>query len=109
MRLRVAVAASMFAALVVFAIPAIAPGQVQHAPNQSNNLTINASPNPIIAGEGVLIYGRLQGPNAGGQLIHLYRHIGGRPGYSPVGTTTTYPNRFYEFTWGAGVVYTNRD
>ena len=109
MRLRVAVAASMFAALVVFAIPAIAPGQVQHAPNQSNNLTINASPNPIIAGEGVLIYGRLQGPNAGGQLIHLYRHIGGRPGYSPVGTTTTFPNGFYEFTRGAGVVYTNRD
>ncbi len=109
MRLRFAVAASTFAALVAVAIPTIAPAQVRHAPNQNNNLTINASPNPIIAGEGVLIYGRLQGPNAGGQLIRLYRHLGGRPGYSPVGTTTTFPNGFYEFTRAAGVVYTNRD
>jgi hypothetical protein len=57
----------------------------------------------------VLIYGRLQGPNAGGQTIRLYRHIPGSPGYSPVGTTTTFPDGFYEFTRAAGVVYTNRD
>lgn len=107
MRLRMAVVASMFAALVAVAIPAIAPAQVQHAPNQA--LSINASPNPIIGGEGVLIYGRLQGPSPGGQTIRLYRHLGGRPGYSPVGTTTTFPNGFYEFTRAAGVVYTNRD
>jgi hypothetical protein len=109
MRLRIVVVAAMFAALAAVAIPAIAPAQVRHAPNQGNNLTINASPNPIIAGEGVLIYGQLQGPNPGGRTIRLYRHLGGRPGYSPVGTTTTFPNGFYEFTRAAGVVYTNRD
>jgi hypothetical protein len=109
MRLRIAVAASMFAALVAVAVPAIAPAQVQHPPNQSNNLTINVSPNPIIAGEGVLIYGRLQGLNSGGQRILLYRHLGGQPGYVPVGATTTFPNGYYEFTRAAGIVYTNRD
>jgi hypothetical protein len=109
MRLRIAVAASMFAALVAIGIPTIAPAQVLHAPNQNVNLTINATPNPIIAGEGVLIYGRLQGSNAGGQTIRLYRHLPGRPGYTPAGTTTTFPNGFFEFTRAAGVVYTNRD
>jgi hypothetical protein len=109
MRLRIAVAASMFAALVAIGIPTTAPARVLHAPNQNVNLTINASPNPIIAGEGVLIYGRLQGPNAGGQTIRLYAHVPGRPDFSPVGTTTTFPDGFYEFTRAAGVVYTNRD
>ncbi len=109
MRLRIAVAASTFAALVAIGIPTIAHAQVLHAPRQNVNLTINASPNPIIGGEGVLIYGRLQGSNAGGQTIQLYRHLPGMPGYSPAGTTTTFPGGFYVFTRAAGVVYTNRD
>jgi hypothetical protein len=109
MRLRIAVAASMFAALLAVAIPRTAPAQDQRAPNHNDSLTINAFPNPIIGGEGVLIYGRLQGPNAGGQTIRLYAHLGGRPGYLPVGRTTTFPNGFYEFTRAQGLVYTNRD
>jgi hypothetical protein len=56
-----------------------------------------------------LIYGRLQGSNAGGQTIRLYAHVPGRPGYSSVGRTTTFPDGFYEFTRPAGVVFTNRD
>jgi hypothetical protein len=58
MRLRTTVAASMFAALLAVAIPTSAPAQVQRTPNQNDSLTINAFPNPIIAGEGALIYGR---------------------------------------------------
>jgi hypothetical protein len=110
MRLRVAVAASLVAALMAVAMPAIAPAQVQHAPRHNDELTINAVPNPIIAGEGVLIYGRLQGPGAGGQTIRLFHHLaGGRRGYSLIGTTTTFANGYYEFVRATGVVYTNRD
>lgn len=110
MRLRIAVAASLAAALVAVAVPAIAPAQAQHAPRHNNGLTINAVPNPIIAGEGVLIYGRLQGPGAGGQTIRLFHHVAGGPrGYSLIGTTTTFANGYYEFVRAAGVVYTNRD
>lgn len=110
MRLRIAVAASLVAALTAVAIPAIAPAQVQHPPRHNYDLTINAIPNPIIAGEGVLIYGRLQGPNAGGQTIRLYHHLdGGRPGYSLISTTTTFANGYYEFLRAEGIVYTNRD
>ncbi len=110
MRLRFTVAASLMCALVTVAVPGVASARVTHHPRHNYYLTINASPNPIIAGEGVLIYGQLKGSDAGGQTIRLYHHVaGGRPGYSVVSTTTTVSNGYYEFTRAEGIVDTNRD
>lgn len=109
MRLRLAVAASLTCALAMVAVPGFANAKVAHAPRHNYGLTINAEPNPIIAGEGVLIYGQLKGPNASGQTIRLYHHIARRPGYSLVGTTQTFFGGYYEFTRAEGIVYTNRD
>lgn len=104
MRPRLVVLASMLAALVAVAVP----GSAAAAPKHNHGLTIAASPNPIIAGEGVVIYGRLKGPDAGGQTIRLYHHLADTPGFTFVGKTTTDPGGFYEFTREEGVVYTNR-
>ena len=110
MRLRIAVAASLLAALVVIVIPGAATARFRHAPRHNRGLTINAFPNPVLAGDGVLIYGQLTGPGAGGQTIRLYHHVaGGPPGFSLIGTTTTDPLGNYEFTRAEGIVYTNRD
>ncbi len=105
MRLRFAVLASTVTALVALAIPGVGNA----APKHNRGLTINATPNPILAGEGVLIYGQLNDPPVGGQTIILYHHIAGIPGYSRVGKTTTAPNGFYEYTRAEDVVMTNRD
>ncbi len=110
MRLRLAVAASLICALATVAVPGSAGARVSHAPRHNYRLTISAEPNPIIAGEGVLIYGQLKGPNSSGQTIRLYHHVyGGKPGYSLVSTTTTFAGGYYEFTRAEGIVYTNRN
>jgi hypothetical protein len=103
-RLRFAVLSSLVAALVALAVPGVGTA----APKHNHGLTINATPNPILAGEGVLIYGQLNDPPVGRQTIILYHHIAGIPGYRRVATATTLPNGFYEFTRAEGVVLTNR-
>jgi hypothetical protein len=103
-RLRFAVLSSLVTALVALA----APGVGTAAPKHNHGLTINATPNAILAGEGVLIYGQLNDPSVGGQTIILYHHIAGIPGYRRVAATTTFPNGFYQFTRAEGVVLTNR-
>jgi hypothetical protein len=88
----------------------IAPSLAGAAPRHNHHLTIAAAPNPVAAGEGVLIYGRLEGSEVGGQTIQLYHHlIGSGRGFTLVGTTTTDSSGFYEFTRAEGVVDTNRD
>jgi hypothetical protein len=104
MRPRLAVLASLLATLVVVAVPAIATA----APRHNRGLTINATPNPIIAGEGVLIYGQLRGTDVAGQTIVLYHRLAGSPRFTFVGATTTESHGFYEFTRAEGVVLTRR-
>ena len=58
MRLRFTVLASIVTALMALAIPGVGNA----APKHNRGLTINATPNPILAGEGVLIYGQLNNP-----------------------------------------------
>jgi hypothetical protein len=75
----------------------------------NSELTINATPNPILAGEGVLIYGQLNVPPVAGQKIVLYHHVtDSRQGYTQVGRTMTNQFGFYEFTRAENVVETNR-
>ncbi len=104
MRLRVAVSALLLLALT----GAVAAAVVSAAPHSNHGLTINATPNPILAGEAVLIYGQLNTKPASDQTIVLYHHIAGTPGYTVVARTTTDPSGFYEFTRAESVVVSNR-
>jgi hypothetical protein len=100
------VVASVLSALVIVAVPGIA--SARH-PHRNYHLTINSTPNPINAGDGVLVYGQLRGAVVAGQTIRLYHHIvGGPPGYSLISTTTTDSFGFYEFPRADGIVDTNR-
>jgi hypothetical protein len=106
MRLRLAVLASVVTTLVAVAIPSA----VFAAPRHNQGLTINAIPNPLpTAGDGVLIYGRLNVAPVGGQTIVLYHHLAGSGlGYTRVGVTKTYAGGYYYFTRAEDVVWTNR-
>lgn len=105
MRLRVCVSASALALLGGI----IAAGIASAAPSHNNGLTISAIPNPVIAGEGVLVNGRLFGSGNGDQQITLYHHVSGsHTGYTRVAVTTTDPSGYFEFLRPEGLIYTNR-
>jgi hypothetical protein len=105
MRLRLAVLACMLTAGGTVAAPTLASA----APRHNHHLTIAATPNPVPAGDGVVIYGRLSGAAVAGQPIVLYHHISGsNRGYTVVQSTTTDSSGYYEFTRAEGVVLTNR-
>jgi len=104
MSLRVVVPASLIAALGL----AIAAGGVSAAPKHNHGLTINATPNPIVAGDGVLIYGQLNEPHPGGQKIVLHRRISPAGKFTVEQTTLTDATGFYEFVRAEGVVMSNR-
>jgi hypothetical protein len=105
MRPRFALLGSLLSALAVTAAPSLASA----APHHNRGLTITAIPNPIMAGEGVLIYGRLNGTDVAGKPIILYHHVSGsHRGFARVGATTTNAFGEYEFPRAEGVVDTNR-
>jgi hypothetical protein len=105
MRLRLAVFTAAVAALAAMLVPGLANA----APRHNHGLTINATPNPIITGDAVLIYGRLGGANPSGQRIVLYHRINPAPNFTVVSTTKTNSEGFYWFTRAEGVVLTNRN
>jgi hypothetical protein len=104
MRLRFALLGSLLAVLMAAVAPTIAGA----APHHNRGLTINATPNPITAGSGVLIYGQLRGGNVAGQPVKLYHRINPSPQFTLIGRTTTDRFGFYDFTRAEGIVYTNR-
>jgi hypothetical protein len=104
MRLRFAVLASVLSALTF----AAAPGIASASPHHNHGLTIAVTPNPIIAGEHVTIYGQLKGPGSGEQTIRLFHRVNPHGFFMPIGTTTTNSAGFYEFTRAEGVVLSNR-
>jgi hypothetical protein len=107
-RLRIGVVAAVVCMLVVVAVPGSAAAHAHHP--RHFHLSITAAPDPIVAGDGVLVYGRLAGPNPGGQTIRLYQHVDGAGrGFSPAASTTTDVYGFYEFPNAEGTVDTNRD
>lgn len=107
MRPRSAVLASVVAVLGLAAVPALAAAAPH--PHHNHGLTIAATPNPIVSGDGVLIYGQLNTASPGGQTIVLYHRINPQPYFTVIGTTKTLSNGFYEFTRAEGVVLTNRN
>jgi len=106
MRPRIAMLAATIAAGALLTGPSL----VSAAPRQNHHLTIAATPNPIAAGDGVLVYGQLRGSDISGQAITLYQHaIESSHGYTVVGTTTTNSFGFYEFTEPQGTVVNDTD
>ncbi|MBV9309329.1 MAG: hypothetical protein JOZ73_00765 [Solirubrobacterales bacterium] len=101
MRMRIAVLASALCALA-----AVVPSGVSAAP--THRLTINAVPNPINAGDGVLIYGQLSGPHRANRSIRLFQRLT-VPGqhYQLVGRAKTDSSGLYEFV--RADVTTNRN
>jgi hypothetical protein len=102
MRPRVALLAPALAVTAALAAPAVAGA----AP--VNHLTINTTINPITAGDAVVLYGHLSGPNHAHQTIVLYRRM---PLFGPpefAGTTATDRAGYYEFTRPVDSVATNR-
>jgi hypothetical protein len=104
MRLRFTVLACAISALAFTAIPSIASA----APHHNRGLTIHALPRQIIAGEAVLIYGQLKGPDHADQMITLYHRVNPAPTFSVIGTTQTNALGQYEFTRADGIVLSNR-
>lgn len=105
MRLRLTVPVSLLAAFAA----AVTPGVASAAPHHNRGLTIAAIPRTIVAGDPVLIYGRLNADPVAGQTIILYHHVNGQStGYSKVGETKTLAGGIYIFPRADGVVETNR-
>lgn len=104
MRTRSAVLAVVLGALVALGAPVLASA----APHRNRGLTVNSTPNPINAGQGVFIYGQLQGTGDAGQAIRLYHRIAPASRFSLIGITKTNQYGFYEFTRQEGIVMTNR-
>ena len=105
MRLRITLLACALLALASAAAPSIAGA----GPLHNRGLTIHAVPQHIIAGESVLIFGQLKGPDHANQPITLYHRINPNPGFTIIGRTRTNANGQYEFTREEGIVDTNRE
>ncbi len=101
----VTVGLSAMTAAAVMALP----GAAAAAPVHNHGLTIAASPNPITAGEGVLIYGQLKGADVADQRVVLYHRIDPADSFTVVGATETNASGFYEFVRADGIVVSNRN
>jgi hypothetical protein len=104
MRLRITVLACALAALASAALPSLAGAAPQH----NQGLSIRAVPHEIIAGEAVLIYGRLSGPNHANETIRLYHRINPNLGFSLISVTKTNAQGLYEFIRAENIVESNR-
>jgi hypothetical protein len=85
------------------------PATANAAPHHNRGLTIRTSEDPISAGQGVLIYGQLMGPDSAGKRIWLFHRIDPAGHFTPVGVTRTNSAGFYEFIRADGVVKSNRN
>jgi uncharacterized cupredoxin-like copper-binding protein len=98
------VARLLLGVVVLLAMPEAAGSGTLH----NRGLTLNATPNPILTGEPVLLYGQLNLPKRSGRHIRLYERPSLKPRLKLVQTTTTNSLGFFEVTRADGVVTTNR-
>jgi hypothetical protein len=105
MRVRVTVLAAAVTACACAVTPSIAAA---HGPVRNRALTIHNSPRSIVAGDPVLIYGRLLGREAAGQRIILWHRINPRGRFTIIGRSRTDGSGRYEFTRQNGIVESNR-
>jgi hypothetical protein len=109
--LRTAIGVGLAILLALMALLLALPSRTEAAPHPHHNrgLTIAATPDPITAGQGVLIYGQLKGPNNAGKRIWLFHRINPASRFTPVSVTRTNAGGFYEFVRADGVVNSNRN
>jgi hypothetical protein len=105
MRVRVAVLVAALMACACAVTPSIAAA---HGPSRDRALTIHNSPQSIVAGDPVLIYGRLLGRESANQQVVLWHRINPHAGFTIIGRTQTDSSGRYEFTRQNGIVQTNR-
>lgn len=92
-------------------VPSSAFARKHPSPNGRCAINMNVAPREIVAGESVIVFGRLRcahHANAASQEVKLFHHLLGSPGFSFVQSTTTDANGFYELANADGVVETNR-
>ncbi len=90
--------------------PASASAHKHASPRGHCGISLQA-PTHIVAGEEVLIFGRLRCPNpanAAHQEVKLFHHIWGLPGFAYVQSIKTDAAGFYAISRADGVVETNR-
>ncbi len=95
--------------LALMAVLLALPSRAAAAPRHDHGLTIAATPDPITAGEGVLIYGRLQGSGNANKRVWLFHRINPAARFTLVSVTRTNASGFYEFVRADGVVKSNRN
>jgi hypothetical protein len=105
MRVRVTVLVAALMACACAVTPSIAAA---HGPVRDHALTIHNSPQSIVAGDPVLIYGRLLGRESAHQRVVLWHRLNPHTGFTIIGRTQTDSSGRYEFTRQNGIVQTNR-
>jgi len=101
------------AALAVLALVLVAPAAAQAAkhssPSGRHAVSINVSANPVVAGDPLVIFGRLTGPNNGGRQIVLWHRVNPAARFTIVQRTQTDAAGFYALARADGVVTSNRE
>jgi hypothetical protein len=111
MRLRRAACACAVAAS---SLALLAPGSsafMHRSPDGRCAVSISVAPKEITAGEPVTVFGRLlcRGAKRGAdQVVKLFHHIPGTPGFTYVQSALTNAQGFYEFPRADGAVETSR-
>ncbi|MEA2354619.1 MAG: hypothetical protein QOD61_748 [Solirubrobacteraceae bacterium] len=101
------------AVLAGLSIVALAPSGALAAkhpsPNARHGISINVSANPVVAGDPLVIYGRLTGSGDAGRTVTLWHRVNPAPRFTVVQQTQTDANGFYAFSRADGVVTSNRN
>ena len=89
MRTRLLVLVTLLCTVLAVGLPEMA----EAAPVHNHGLTISATPNPILAGQGVFIYGQLNTADNSGQKIKLYHRV------SPEDELQSRPDDNHQLGW----------
>ena len=74
-----------------------------------NAVSINVSANPAVAGDPLVLWGRLTGPGNGGRIVRLWHRVTPAPTFTVVGQARTDAAGYYAFARADGVVTSNRN
>ncbi|MBV9212055.1 MAG: hypothetical protein JOZ25_00205 [Actinobacteria bacterium] len=91
---------------VVF--PVAAQARKHPSPNGKHNVSINVSENPVVAGDPIVIFGHLTGPNNGNRVVTLWYRLNTQSQFTAIQSTNTDSQGFYVFFRQKNVVNTNR-
>jgi hypothetical protein len=99
--------------LAVLAALVVAPGAASAAkhpsPGGRHAISINVSANPVVAGDPLVIFGRLVGASTVGRTVVLWHRVNPAARFTVVQQTQTAPGGYYQFLRADGVVDSNRN